>query len=122
MPLAAAASPIFIGRPTTVLDLPIMGRSISGFKSLTRRMPMHHRLGIAVIVAAFAIPPSLAVAHDADQSASFGAPGEAAQVSRTIAITMNDMSFAPAMLAVTSGETIRFVVSNKSAIDHEFAL
>lgn len=53
---------------------------------------------------------------------SFGEPGKAAKVDRTISITMKTMSFEPASLTVASGETIRFVVSNKSEIDHDFTI
>lgn len=53
---------------------------------------------------------------------SFGEPGKATEVDRTIRITMKTMSFEPASLTVRSGETIRFVVSNKSEIDHDFTI
>ena len=52
----------------------------------------------------------------------FGEPGKAAKVNRTIKVTMNAMSFEPKAISVTSGETIRFVVTNKSPIDHDFTI
>lgn len=52
----------------------------------------------------------------------FGEPGKAAQVDRTIRVTLNTMSFAPAFLEVKVGETIRFVVTNKSKLDHDFTI
>lgn len=53
---------------------------------------------------------------------AFGSPGVAAEVDRTVEITMGDLSFTPASLDVRAGETIRFVITNKSAIDHDFTL
>jgi uncharacterized cupredoxin-like copper-binding protein len=53
---------------------------------------------------------------------SFGAPAKAAQASRTVKITMADMSFQPTDITVRTGETVRFLVTNTSTIDHEFTL
>jgi uncharacterized cupredoxin-like copper-binding protein len=53
---------------------------------------------------------------------SFGAPGAPADVDRTVRIVMGDMSFDPAMVTITAGETIRFVVINRSGIDHDFTI
>ncbi len=46
----------------------------------------------------------------------------AAAPARTVAITVKDQSFEPNSLSVNAGETIRFVVTNTSALDHEFVL
>ncbi len=55
--------------------------------------------------------------------ASIGRPGQAAEVSRTVQVTMEDpMRFTPAKFAVRQGETIRFVVTNSSLLKHEFVL
>jgi len=51
-----------------------------------------------------------------------GEPGKRAKVDRTIAIKMNDMSFEPNSLHVRLNETVRFVVTNTSRVDHEFVL
>ncbi len=83
---------------------------------------MRRFIQAAVITAGTLIYVPIAAAHDADEAASFGGPGNAAHVNRVIAITMNDMSFNPAALKVETGETIRFVVTNKSPIEHEFVL
>ena len=53
---------------------------------------------------------------------AFGHPGKAAEVSRTIAVTMNDISFTPDRVTVKVGETIRFAVTNASGIEHDFTL
>lgn len=54
---------------------------------------------------------------------SFGKPGAAAQVSRTVEIDMSDaMRFTPDSVNVRLGETIRFVVRNKGQLKHEFNL
>jgi uncharacterized cupredoxin-like copper-binding protein len=53
---------------------------------------------------------------------SYGEPGKAAKVDRTVKITMREMSFEPASLRVKAGETIRFVVTNRSEVDHDFTI
>ncbi len=51
---------------------------------------------------------------------SGGEPGEASAVSRTINIDMHDNYFEPESIDVKAGETVRFVVSNKGSLVHEF--
>jgi uncharacterized cupredoxin-like copper-binding protein len=62
--------------------------------------------------------------HHGSPSAGFlfGEPGKLGEVNRTLDITMGDMSFDPTSLEVAAGETIRFVVTNKSELDHDFTL
>jgi len=52
----------------------------------------------------------------------FGEPGKVAKVTRTVKITMKDISFEPASLQIAQGETIRFVVTNSSQVDHDFTI
>jgi uncharacterized cupredoxin-like copper-binding protein len=52
----------------------------------------------------------------------FGAPGHAGKATRTIAIGIGDMTFDTTEIAVHPGETVRFVLTNTSTIDHEFTL
>lgn len=56
-----------------------------------------------------------------------GMPGNAAQVTRTIEVTMKetddgDMIFEPSNLNINQGETIRFVIKNSGELEHEFVL
>ncbi|WP_203299711.1 cupredoxin domain-containing protein [Marinobacter sediminum] len=51
---------------------------------------------------------------------SGGEPGKASAVSRTINIDMHDNYFEPESIDVKAGETVRFVVSNKGSLVHEF--
>lgn len=53
---------------------------------------------------------------------SFGESGKATKADRIVNITMGDMSFTPDSIDVTTGETIRFVVVNKSEIEHDFTI
>lgn len=53
---------------------------------------------------------------------NFGEPGKAGTIDRTVNIAMEDLRFEPASLIIRRGETIRFVVSNHSEIDHDFTL
>lgn len=76
------------------------------------------------------------LAHDPDAAAkphahhsgttdgkfTFGEPGTPSKVDRVVKITMRDLSFEPNELDMTAGETIRFVVTNAGAVDHDFTL
>jgi len=58
--------------------------------------------------------------HSHDNKAEIGSTGEASNVSRTIKITMFDSYYEPKNLKIQEGETIRFIVSNKGELVHEF--
>jgi uncharacterized cupredoxin-like copper-binding protein len=53
---------------------------------------------------------------------AFGQPADPAQAGRVVNITMGDMSFTPGAITVPTGETVRFVVTNSSAVDHDFTI
>lgn len=53
----------------------------------------------------------------------WGIAGDAADVSRTIEVSMQDtMRFTPELLDIKVGETIRFVAKNDGKVLHEFVL
>jgi uncharacterized cupredoxin-like copper-binding protein len=52
----------------------------------------------------------------------FGEPGKASQVGRDIEITMRDIRYEPEEINVKAGETIRFKITNKGELLHEFGL
>ena len=53
----------------------------------------------------------------------WGIAGDAADVSRTIEVSMQDtMRFTPELVDIKLGETIRFVVENDGKVLHEFVL
>ena len=53
----------------------------------------------------------------------WGIAGDAADVSRTIEVSMQDtMRFTPALVDIKEGETIRFVAKNDGQVLHEFVL
>ena len=57
------------------------------------------------------------------EETTFGKPGNAKKVMRTITVDMNDtMRFKPDKLAIRQGDTVRFVVKNSGKIMHEFVL
>ncbi len=56
------------------------------------------------------------------QAATFGHPGKAAQVNHTIKITAMDIRFDKVRLHVRAGETVRFIVTNKGQLTHEFII
>lgn len=56
-----------------------------------------------------------------------GKPGNAAEATRTINVTMfendeGEMLFEPNTFEVQEGQTVRFNISNKGELDHEFVL
>ncbi len=58
--------------------------------------------------------------HDASD---IGHTGQRTKVSRTIEVDMADnMRFTPDKVAVTQGETIRFVIKNSGQLKHEFVM
>ena len=58
-----------------------------------------------------------------EHASTVGKPGDAAKVTRTIAVDMTDnMRFTPANFTVKKGETIKFVVKNSGKIKHEMVL
>lgn len=69
-----------------------------------------------------------AAAHDHGAGAGhaavdIGHPGDMAQASRTVEVSMDDMMrFSPARIDVAAGETVRFVVHNNGDIAHEMVL
>ena len=66
---------------------------------------------------------AIANADDHAASAMNGSrPGNPAEVSRTIQIEARDLAFNVKTINVKQEETIRFVVTNKGAVPHEFTL
>jgi uncharacterized cupredoxin-like copper-binding protein len=60
---------------------------------------------------------------DAPHASSAGRPGKAAEVTRTITVSMHDtMRYEPSSISARRGETIRFLVQNKGQLAHEFGL
>ena len=56
-------------------------------------------------------------------SFSFGQPGKADRISRTIRIAATDiMRFNPSVIYVHPGETVRFIVTNTGNLRHEFVI
>lgn len=54
--------------------------------------------------------------------AAIGAPGKAAEVTRTIDVVMQDNFYEPAEITVKPGETVRFRIKNEGTFLHEFGL
>jgi len=59
---------------------------------------------------------------DGEEEITFGEPGKAADVSRTITVHMKDVAYDIKKLSVKNGETIRFIVVNQDETEHEFTL
>jgi len=77
-----------------------------------------HLLALAAASAAAAAMPGMNMGQP--EWAGFGEPGRTAD--RTIAITAIDSRFKPDNVVVRKGETIRFVVTNRGKLAHEFVI
>lgn len=54
---------------------------------------------------------------------TFGQPGKAAQVDKTVKVsTLDTLKFDPASVSVKMGQTVKFEITNTGAIPHEFVL
>jgi uncharacterized cupredoxin-like copper-binding protein len=87
---------------------------------------MKFRRLLQVAVLAFGAQHGMLVHADAGNAGAhdaFGHPGDPAKASRTIDVAMSDdMRFTPASFSVRRGETIRFVVHNRGAAEHEMVI
>src|SRR5713101_4814700 len=59
-------------------------------------------------------------AHGATGTA--GGPGKATDVTRTVRIDAGDTTFNVKQIQVKAGETVKFVITSKSSIPHEFVI
>lgn len=57
-----------------------------------------------------------------EQAFDFGHAAKASKATRTVKVTLADMSFTPNNLEVKAGETVRFELTNTGAVVHEFTL
>jgi uncharacterized cupredoxin-like copper-binding protein len=61
--------------------------------------------------------------HEESHPSDIGKPGAPENVSRTVAITMDDtLRFNPGKISVKAGETIRFFLTNNGKLEHEMVL
>ena len=60
--------------------------------------------------------------HDENGSGTGGVPGDAARVDRVVRVETLDTSFDVKQIQVRPGETIKFVITSKSSIPHEFVI
>lgn len=99
-----------------------------------RNHPMHKPM-LAVLIAVAGLLPLSGQAADTGHEAhgnhgakvsnekTYGKPGDAKKVARTIAVDMNDtMRFNPSALTVVAGETVKFEIRNSGKVMHEFVL
>lgn len=56
------------------------------------------------------------------QTASFGEPGKASDVTRTVHVIIRDMAYHIEPFQVSPGVTIRFVVDNMDDVEHDFTI
>ena len=94
------------------------------------------RITLCVVLFGFTLPSALAqgmpdmpgMEHGAhapshEDKFTFGRPGKAGQVQKTIRITaLDSMRFSPSTVQVRPGETVRFIVTNAGKVRHEFVI
>ena len=70
-----------------------------------------------------AMPGMHSAMHGDQQASAVGVPGKAADVTRTIEVSMDDsMRFVPDHVTVKAGETVRFFVKNLGKMPHEMVI
>ena len=62
----------------------------------------------------------LGIAAEGHGASDAGKPGKASKVSRTVKVTMYDNYYEPANIKVKEGETVKFIITNKGELVHEF--
>lgn len=80
---------------------------------------------LAALVVTFVSSASWAGGTHKDDHYSFGEPGRAEDVTRTVAVVADDhgnMRFEMDLAAIGLGEVIRFVVTNEGLEEHEFSV
>ncbi|RCS58715.1 hypothetical protein DU000_06845 [Parvibium lacunae] len=89
-----------------------------------RRAWLYAVLASAVVLAGSYATYRVYAGHADDHSHSLiGEPGQAANVTHTMSMDMNDtMRFSHDDIEVTQGDTIRFVIRNTGKLPHEFVL
>ena len=83
------------------------------------------RVGLAALAVALASGAAWAGGTHKSGHYSFGEPGTAAEVTRTIEVTTMDgdeMKFVMELPSIQQGEVIKFVVTNDGSTDHEFSI
>lgn len=89
---------------------------------------MNIRYACLVLAAAFplaASPASADAGHkhgSATATSAMGGPGKASDVKRIVRIEARDRDYNVRLVQVRPGETIRFIIVNKSTIRHEFGI
>ena len=78
----------------------------------------------AVAPVAFALSVALSAstgsAGEGHDNSAAGKPGKSSKASRTIKVTMYDNYYEPASIKVKEGETVKFIITNKGELVHEF--
>lgn len=84
---------------------------------------------IGLILAALASPALASGSHAGGhgEAIAVGEPGNKANATQTIRITMKEtedgkMIFTPAVFKVRKGQTVKFAIKNAGELDHEFVL
>lgn len=75
-----------------------------------------------IFAAALLLGLSLSSQASSGEHFDFGHAATADQATRTVELTLGDMYFEPKTLSVKEGETVRFVLTNKGTLLHEFNL
>jgi len=84
---------------------------------------------LSTLALLLAAPAFAAGTHDSGHGdvMAIGKPGDAANIDRTIEVTMSEtddgeMLFAPRDMTFTKGETVKFLITNVGEQEHEFVL
>ncbi|MFB6357501.1 MAG: copper-binding protein, partial [Thiohalorhabdaceae bacterium] len=76
----------------------------------------------ALIAAATAAAPSGPIFAGEGHGMPFGHAGQPDEVDRTVRVKARDIAFDRSQIEAQPGETIRFVITNTGAMEHEFTI
>ena len=77
---------------------------------------------IAALISATAYAAEGPPGHTHGATSTDGGPGKAADVKRVVQVEARDTAFNVKQVQVRAGETIKFIVTNKGELAHEFAI
>src|SRR5581483_5636856 len=89
--------------------------------------PRHPLKTLLIALTPLAFSPALLAAegppgHTHGETAAIGEPAKATANTRTVEVSLVDIAFEPESIKVKAGETVRFKVTNKGQLLHEFNL
>lgn len=79
-------------------------------------------LGVAILSSGAALADAGHSKPGTSAQTTLGGPGKASEAKRVVKVDAQDRTYNLRQIQVRAGETVRFVITNKSSIRHEFSI